>query len=69
MDEDELPRTPEPWEILCNQALDRMRRASIRGTGCHLTAEMIWALSLSFVGATWNQENYTKGLEVPPSEN
>jgi hypothetical protein len=36
-------------------ALDRMRRAHQRGTGCHLTAEMIQELSVTVVGAMWGQ--------------
>lgn len=35
-------------------ALDRMRRAHKRGTGCHLTAEMIDELSLTVVGSLWD---------------
>lgn len=37
-------------------ALDRMRRAHARGTGCHLTAEMIRDLGLTFLGETWGEE-------------
>jgi len=37
-------------------ALDRMKRAYQRGTGCHLTAEMIAALNCSIVGQMWDEE-------------
>lgn len=40
---------------LAHDALDRMRRAERRGTGCHLTAEMIQALGLTFLGEVWNE--------------
>ncbi len=36
-----------------HDALNRMRRAAERGTGCHLTAEMIQSLSLTIVGSMW----------------
>ena len=39
---------------LQGQALRRMRRASERGTGCHLTAEMIDALSSSTLAEWWS---------------
>lgn len=41
---------------LANDAFDRMKRAHERGTGCHLTAEMIEALSISFLGEVWDEE-------------
>jgi hypothetical protein len=37
-----------------HDALNRMKRAYDRGTGCHLTAEMISALSVTVVGSLWN---------------
>lgn len=40
-------------------ALERMRRASERGTGCHLTAEMIRALSLSLIAQMWSEATPT----------
>lgn len=39
---------------LAHDALDRMRRACKRGTGCHLTADMISALEVTVVGSLWN---------------
>ena len=39
-----------------HDALDRMRRAHERGTGCHLTAEMIGALGCTFLAQTWSEE-------------
>jgi hypothetical protein len=38
-------------------ALNRMRRASERGTGCHLTADMIAALTCSIVGQMWGEDD------------
>ena len=37
------------------KALDRMRRASERGTGCHLTADMVQELGLSSIGQMWSE--------------
>ena len=38
-------------------ALNRMRRASHRGTGCHLTKEMIDSLELTVIGEMWKEED------------
>jgi hypothetical protein len=38
-----------------HDALNRMRRAHDRGTGCHLTADMIHALSCSMLGQMWSE--------------
>ena len=40
-------------EALVHDALNRMNRAHERGTGCHLTREMIEALSVTFMGEVW----------------
>jgi hypothetical protein len=40
-------------------ALDRMHRAHGRGTGCHLTAEMIQSLALTAIGEIWSGERPT----------
>lgn len=40
---------------LAQDALNRMKRASDRGTGCHLTAEMIFALELTIIGVMWRE--------------
>lgn len=54
MTPDEINRSEEKSNLqICNEALDRMKRASDRGTGCHLTAEMIEALSTSVIGSIW----------------
>lgn len=37
-------------------ALDRMARAHARGTGCHLTAEMIQSLGVSMIGQMWAED-------------
>jgi hypothetical protein len=42
------------WKV-ANAALNRMRRACERGTGCRLTAEMIQHLSLSTIGDIWSE--------------
>ena len=42
---------------LAHDALNRMKRANQRGTGCHLTAEMIEALSITFMGELWFSED------------
>lgn len=36
------------------RALDRMRRANERGTGCHLTADMIREIGYSKIGELWH---------------
>ena len=38
-------------------ALNRMKRAQKRGTGCHLTAGMIRSLYLSFIGEMWGDDD------------
>jgi hypothetical protein len=42
------------------EALNRMARADQRGTGCHLTADMIQSLSLTTIGAIWSEEDPRK---------
>lgn len=36
-----------------HDALNRMRRAAERGTGCHLTATMIESLAVTIIGQMW----------------
>lgn len=43
------------------EALDRMRRAYQRGTGCHLTREMIANMNLSVFGEMWNEDESCLG--------
>lgn len=56
-----MPKTtPEevarPWlNDPLQDALNRMRRAHERGTGCNLTAAMIQGLALSFLAETWGE--------------
>lgn len=38
-------------------ALNRMKRASHRGTGCYLTAQMIQSLQVTQIGEMWEQED------------
>lgn len=38
-------------------ALNRMKRAYERGTGCHLTKEMIASLGVTRVAEWWEQED------------
>jgi hypothetical protein len=40
-----------------HDAFNRMRRASQRGTGCHLTAEMIAALGETFLAQVWEEDD------------
>jgi hypothetical protein len=46
----------EQWDEPAQDALDRMRRAHQRGSGCYLTAEMIQSLALTFIGELWSDE-------------
>lgn len=50
---------PEVFEAAHN-AFNRMRRAAQRGTGCHLTAEMIAALECTFLGEVWSLDDPRK---------
>lgn len=36
-------------------AFNRMKRAYDRGTGCHLSADMITALSVTIIGSIWDE--------------
>ena len=38
-------------------ALNRMKRAHQRGTGCHLTARMLQSLYVSFMGEMWGDDD------------
>lgn len=40
-----------------HDALNRMRRAFERSTGCHLTADMIESLSVTVIGQMWNEDD------------
>ena len=44
------------WDEAAQDALDRMRRAHQRGSGCYLTAEMIQSLALTSIGELWGDE-------------
>lgn len=46
-----------------HDALERMRRAFERGTGCHLTASMINCLSVTVIGSMWNEDDPRDGVE------
>lgn len=39
-----------------HDALNRMKRAHDRGTGCHLTRDMIASLYLTFFGEVWDSD-------------
>lgn len=43
-----------------HDALNRMKRAHERRTGCHLTAEMIEAFALTFMSELWGEEDPRK---------
>jgi hypothetical protein len=45
-------------------ALNKMRRARKRGTGCRLTAEEIFSLSLTHIGQMWEQEDPRDAAEA-----
>ncbi|UTC28111.1 hypothetical protein GURKE_00800 [Brevundimonas phage vB_BpoS-Gurke] len=50
----------EDYEIAfdgAHDALNRMRRAHERGTGCHLTADMIRSLSVTLIGQMWSDDD------------
>lgn len=48
--------TMQPKEFgPAQDALNRLRKAELRGTGCHLTAEMIRSLAITAVGAIWSE--------------
>lgn len=38
-----------------HDALNRLKRAHDRKTGCHLTADMVQSLGLSFLAETWGE--------------
>lgn len=40
-----------------HDALNRMRRAQERGTGCHLTSEMVAALYCTSIGSMWVEDD------------
>ena len=43
------------WTDNIHDALNRMKRAHERGTGCNLTAEMIQALGVTFLAERWDE--------------
>lgn len=56
------------FESQSDAALLRMKRAHERGTGCHLTAEMLQALSVTLVGEWWSELKMAQAERaiVPP---
>ena len=47
----------QPKELNAAQdALDRMRRAHQRGTGCRLTPQMIDSLAVTHIGEMWEED-------------
>ena len=42
-------------------ALNRLKRAADRGTGCTLTADMVSALGMTILGQVWEEEDTRKG--------
>jgi hypothetical protein len=46
-------------------ALDRLKRAHDRGTGCHLTAEMIRGLGLTSIATTWTDQDKNSEFVEP----
>ena len=45
------------FEDTAHEALNRMKRASERGTGCHLTADMIRALGITALAELWGDDD------------
>jgi hypothetical protein len=56
----------DPCLALAHDAFNRMKRAHERGTGCHLTAEMIAALSVTFMGEVWSDDDPRKPAALSP---
>src|SRR5437868_13943015 len=52
------------WDEAAQDALDRMRRAHRRGSGCYLTAEMIQSLALTSIGEVWSDERPARPTTV-----
>jgi hypothetical protein len=40
-----------------HDALNKLKRASKRNTGCHLSANEVFALSLTRIGELWDDED------------
>lgn len=40
-----------------HDALNRLKRAHLRQTGCHLTAEMVAGLGITFLAEVWDEED------------
>lgn len=53
--------TTEGLLPLAHAALNRMKRAYARGTGCHLTADMIKELGVTVIAEMWDEP----GLRSP----
>lgn len=52
-DLDTLIKRQSDWDGPAQNALNKMARAEKRGTGCHLTAEEIRSLAITFIGEVW----------------
>lgn len=48
-----LPPEEDEFNGAAQDALNRMRRAHERGTGCHLTTEMIVGLASTHLAEVW----------------
>lgn len=48
-----------------HDALNRMKRAHARGTGCRLSAEMVASLGLSFLGELWAEDDPRGASPLP----
>lgn len=48
---------------IIEDALNKLRRAAKRGTGCRLTAEEIHHLNVTAFGETWSQPDPRKGAQ------
>jgi hypothetical protein len=53
-----LPPWPDDeFNAAAQDAFNRMRRAHERGTGCHLTAEMIAGLAMTQIAEIWSEND------------
>lgn len=50
-----------------HDALNKMRRAHKRGTGCHLSADEIRSLSLTSIGELWADDDPRQSKKGAPT--
>lgn len=57
-----MNRQPKEFDP-AHDALNRMRKAELRGTGCYLTAEMIRSLAVTQIGSIWAETDPREGAK------